>query len=356
MGREVMNITFLVGNGFDLNLGLKTSYLSFYDYFEKEASEENVLRGWIDRNDKLWSDLEKGLGVSTDKINPEETEEFYKHKLELLELLADYLQLEQNRVIIGGKESEIEAELVESLIGISNKLPNAQRIKYEQILNKYRGENRIFQFISFNYTSVLDQFVQLAKAKHASLGNHVSASGYKMDTKIGTVTHIHGTIDEEMILGVNDLSQINNIVLREDIFFCSVFVKGNMNKENDLMNEEEAIKKINESRIICIYGMSMGETDKQWWEKIIEWLRGSPDNLLIIHCYKEDMIEKRGHRISSRQLRREVINGLFEKGGVGEEDSLEKPIAQQIVVIPNLDIFNFKDILFDESYESINGE
>ena len=28
-----MNITFLIGNGFDLNLGLKTTYHNFLDYY-----------------------------------------------------------------------------------------------------------------------------------------------------------------------------------------------------------------------------------------------------------------------------------------------------------------------------------
>lgn len=28
-----MNITFLIGNGFDINLGLKTRYVDFYDFY-----------------------------------------------------------------------------------------------------------------------------------------------------------------------------------------------------------------------------------------------------------------------------------------------------------------------------------
>lgn len=32
-----MNVTFLLGNGFDLNLGLLTSYKDFYSYYTKKS-------------------------------------------------------------------------------------------------------------------------------------------------------------------------------------------------------------------------------------------------------------------------------------------------------------------------------
>ena len=35
-----MNITYIIGNGFDINLGLKTSYRDFYEYIL--AQENNT--------------------------------------------------------------------------------------------------------------------------------------------------------------------------------------------------------------------------------------------------------------------------------------------------------------------------
>ena len=39
-----MNITYLIGNGFDLNLGLRTRYTDFYDYYlnNTESDTENI--------------------------------------------------------------------------------------------------------------------------------------------------------------------------------------------------------------------------------------------------------------------------------------------------------------------------
>lgn len=46
-----MNITFFIGNGFDLNLGLKTRYKDFYKYFKENVRRSNIIRGWINEKD-----------------------------------------------------------------------------------------------------------------------------------------------------------------------------------------------------------------------------------------------------------------------------------------------------------------
>ena len=42
---------------------------------------------------------------------------------------------------------------------------------------------------------------------------------------------------------------------------------------------------ITESDIICIYGMSIGQTDKIWWERVCDWLMQSDKHILIIFKY-----------------------------------------------------------------------
>lgn len=56
-----MNITFLVGNGFDLNLGLRTSYETFYKYYIKKEPHDLIAK-FIKDDYRLWADLELGLG------------------------------------------------------------------------------------------------------------------------------------------------------------------------------------------------------------------------------------------------------------------------------------------------------
>ena len=48
-----MNITFFIGNGFDLNLGLKTRYQDFYKYFHEHGTSNNMIKEWINEKEKL---------------------------------------------------------------------------------------------------------------------------------------------------------------------------------------------------------------------------------------------------------------------------------------------------------------
>lgn len=60
-----MNLLFVIGNGFDLQLGLPTSYSDFYKYYISRPSQSEVisrLKGEISQNQQNWSDLELALG------------------------------------------------------------------------------------------------------------------------------------------------------------------------------------------------------------------------------------------------------------------------------------------------------
>ena len=61
-----MNIVYLIGNGFDINIGLKTRYKDFYDYYlalDSSGDNEHVkklkehLKETLSTDDKYWSDL-----------------------------------------------------------------------------------------------------------------------------------------------------------------------------------------------------------------------------------------------------------------------------------------------------------
>lgn len=102
-----MNITFLIGNGFDVNLGLKTRYVNFYKYYtnleDTDAPEvvkrfKSEINDFIKRDSKKqsadlidWRDLEVALGKWTAKITAEEVEPLY---LDIIDSLRDYLKSE----------------------------------------------------------------------------------------------------------------------------------------------------------------------------------------------------------------------------------------------------------------------
>ena len=87
-----MNITFLIGNGFDLNLKLNTRYSDFYKYYIENAPKD-LLSKSIKEDYKMWSDLEVGLGEFLKDIDENQIEEFLDSKSMLERMLSEYLTL-----------------------------------------------------------------------------------------------------------------------------------------------------------------------------------------------------------------------------------------------------------------------
>lgn len=88
-------------------------------------------------------------------------------------------------------------------------------------------------------------------------------------------------------MGVNDVSQIKNSELAADNKFAKYIVKPLNIKANRTNNDKVAIDLIKNSQIICIYGMSLGETDKRWWSNILKWLSDDGNRQLVIFVYDE---------------------------------------------------------------------
>lgn len=86
-----------IGNGFDINIGLATKYSEFYPYFINNASDKNMIKSWLDGNEKFWSDLEEKLGQEISKIPDGQLEQFYDDKDELDRLLIEYLEEQQGK-------------------------------------------------------------------------------------------------------------------------------------------------------------------------------------------------------------------------------------------------------------------
>lgn len=73
------NVTFLIGNGFDLNVGLKTRYIDFYKiYVIENENDSNIIRNFkkeILRSEahgwRNWMDFEVGMGQQSKNFKGE---------------------------------------------------------------------------------------------------------------------------------------------------------------------------------------------------------------------------------------------------------------------------------------------
>lgn len=336
-----MNITFFIGNGFDINLGLKTNYSCFYPYFLENARSDNMIKIWLDGNEQYWSDLEEKLGQEIEKVTKLELEKFYEDKEEMDQLLIEYLEKEQEKYKIEDSD-DIKKEFSRSMAEFFLGLPDGDINSIQETRNEYKNEDFIYTYVTFNYTDILDRIVSLYENSYV-IGNHDGISSTKKNL-IGKVLHVHGTTNEEMILGVNDESQINNLELRSEEIFLNTFIKRNVNTEIGQQKTEKVIDIINKSHIICIFGMSIGNTDKMWWEELIKWLNLNESNKLIIFCKKDEKVLKRKISSAIIRLNEKIRKEIFQKGNGKNDEEAYLKIKNRIMISYNSTIFSLPKV------------
>lgn len=317
-----MNITFLLGNGFDIQCGLKTSYISFYEYILKkkyslelsrEMDEKSVLK--IDnmiyseiyksKDDiQTWADLEFQLGVFTRRLKEENqdaiTAERFLEDFEILrEDLNEYLKgiQIQDDVEISEDFSEILSTTMDKFFyGILEQ-------EYDEIESMLSGNTNShfnYRFISFNYTNSL-QIILQNSSKNIKSNSFNSSSLNQNFNK--AIINVHGVIDRFLTLGMNDESQLaTDFFEREDI---TDLLKPDSLTDSREYRRRDSEKAIENSDIIVIFGMSIGSTDKYWWGKIAETLLKNANKKLIIHLYETEPSYLSSRRVRLRRKRKE---------------------------------------------------
>ncbi len=112
--------------------------------------------------------------------------------------------------------------------------------------------------------------------------------------------------DLDIILGVNDETQIKNDKLRTD-YGKTLLVKPFVNNRLETLVDEECRELINESDLICLFGLSLGETDATWWETIGEHIKNTRA-ILIYFAFDDDKIRYNNELIDKRQAFRALLN------------------------------------------------
>lgn len=93
--------------------------------------------------------------------------------------------------------------------------PTQERSVLDKVYQNHRSENITFSFIVFNYTDTLDRCISIVRKKQDVLGKHAYGHNTFQHT-VGDICHVHGTVDTQMVFGVNDKSQI----AKPGIFDC----------------------------------------------------------------------------------------------------------------------------------------
>ncbi len=339
-----MNITFLIGNGFDLNLKLKTRYSDFYDYYI-EHNPHDMISNAIENNYDMWSDLELGLGNLLNNINENQIDEFLDSKEKLEILLAEYLSLENHKAQIKD-ETALSEEFKNKILNISVDFNSLEQDHYKSIVTATR-ESISFSFITFNYTDILDRIIDCTKRIIKPFSSRQADDGRNYQDTLSAPLHIHGELTKDLILGLDNSGQIANEKLKDNSSLTKYIIKSEINKALGEKKIEQAKAIIDKSKYVCLFGLSIGDTDALWWAYLIEWLKRDKNNRLVLYVFSKTKVgtlaqQKIRHRDKKR-------SDFLTRSRCFEDDNTIDLIKDQIIIVPNSQIFNLKHIIIEEN-------
>lgn len=331
-----MRTVYLIGNGFDVNLGLPTKYIDFYNHYlgiDRLHDSDNVsklkehLKQCLSSDGKYWSDLEEAMGKYTVEFDSySELEETYD---DINDEMQRYIGAIDKRELPTGIDSEL---LKRNLSNPQSFLTPAEQ---ETINSLYLHVSRDAHFISivnFNYTTTIEKLL-----KFSGKAIDLVPAAYDRDymTKLTNIYHIHGN-SKQPLLGINDASQIFNENLRSDVDVQDYLIKPKMNSALGSLIDCRTKQSIINARLICVYGLSLGSTDAIWWELIGEQIRQGAIAILYV-------FDNNAHGLTPRKMGRYK---RFWKSKICDvakiQNAQRESIMNRIIIAPNTPIFNIK--------------
>ena len=332
-----MDITFLIGNGFDIGMGIASAYKkveAHYINIEKSDPRLQAFQQSMRNNGDYWSNFERAIGQYTDEFQDDDQSDFQFCLDDFTEELIQYLETEEAKIDYDLCSEEIQEEFLLSISKYDADIAAKYRNEINAIIAKNGGVN--FRFISFNYTHILDRCLERTFDEKTVVGKHVSSNTNYNHFVDRNVLHIHGELPGPIIMGVNDSTQISNKKWADQRRFQQKLAKPAMNDRAGSLIDATVSKVIKGSNIICIYGMSLGETDKTWWKQIGSWLYGS-DHRLILFGHNNSYSRTGFTHQRQFAIQDEMIDRFLDMADVPASD--REQLENKIIVTINPNMF-----------------
>ena len=276
-----MRITFLIGNGFDVGCGLKSRYIDTYDeYISVKPTSSNLkkFKRDLDGDYDTWSDFELGMAEYARNFNSED---------DFVECIRDYSLFLHHHLV--KEEENYKSELTKMSAYKRNAiLDRMEESIYEfysgttNSLEKYivkliNNETKVnFSFINFNYTIVFDLLLEMMKERMKK-----NKKNLYYDFNAGI--HIHGRLNNDMVLGVDSEEQLKDIPFKLTDNGKRAFIKPFFNQIFDDDRVEQTRDIIRNSDIICVFGMTLGDSDLTWRTELIDWLKSDKEHHMFFY-------------------------------------------------------------------------
>ena len=336
-----MRVTWIIGNGFDLNLGLRTSYRDFIERAYLASPDGPAKRRLLDSISKVaggdvqnWSDLEELSGIITQEYDVSEKDLFFQGFEDMLAVLDGYLAKEQEAFCTRPPSHAMVDEFWGSIARLGERLPPMELAAVGDFQDA--RENNSFDFISLNYTDPFDRLLEAAKREHRPFDRRMNM--YR--DSAGEVLHVHGTVGPAggLVFGVSDDVQVANPAFALDPEFAELWVKTRRNAYDGFYRTQEAFDRIFKSDLVVVFGCSLGKTDEYLWHEVVSGLAADEGRRLLV--FDHLMLPKASVRGRLSQIRRdEVLSRLLSYGAVPDASHAE--VCSRICVESARLVFRF---------------
>jgi len=321
-------ITFLTGNGLDIALGLETEYVDFYNYIVAHKwHENNRIYQAIKSDPKTWANFEYQLGSYTRYIDEleqndmvAESKSFHNDLEEVTLDLIKYLKIKENKLDI----EKIRHGITRT--SFFEGLSEGQREPFNRLTAPDQGLS--FNFINLNYTSTLEKI--LPRLQRLQVPNNIV---------FNQILHLHGSLDEDVTIGVNDESQMSSHMTgteRDDLIKSRLIQSmkdGRIARMNTILGN---------TSVLVLFGTSIGDTDTYIWEMVLKWLSDNTNRYVIIHKYnKKYTTETKAISRRKKIFQSEVEDSLLSKGVL--DPQVQESLRERIFVIHNTEKIFIKD-------------
>ncbi len=304
-----MNITYIIGNGFDLGLGLNTRYSDFVDFLSGR------IKRWLATNERSWTPDEKRFVEWLENKIVENKHEFWHdaeeafgglpfsdfgeqkrdvvqfcHRLFQREMLEWIATKNAQFSVPKGSEKEIGEKFVDALLyGWLKGLSEDVRTEIE---NDVTNGSVVINFLDFNYTDCIEK---LLSGSEGAITEINEIGNLRRNLRVQPPIHVHGKVETggrnaDLVFGVDEAAQITGVETTANDEILSRLIKERYLGYTRKRTERAARDVLSNSNWVIALGHSFGKTDGRWWKRIFDDISVGRYNLAIcpFYCKKDD--------------------------------------------------------------------
>ena len=303
-----MNITYIIGNGFDIGLGLRTRYSDFIPHLKGELESlldasrsgvsemESKVASWIleaikTHKQNFWSDAEIAFGELPFSEIANKANISISDAVKLThDRFIGSMQRWLNDEVARANYSELSDGIAQRMfmsnlfIGWIKEAPKSTS-DYFQKLAREGGK---VDFVSFNYTKTLEHLLPGSGEDTFE----VQYLNNKYNVRWGEVCHVHGTCApqgqaRQLVFGVDNNAQIVDENANKDGEVRARLLKTEYQGYIGTGELGRAYQLIENADVVALFGLSFGATDRYWWSLLARFI-SYPNKQLVIYPYITD--------------------------------------------------------------------